>query len=330
MYIDGSLYDKITILTAPIGHQGSQYGGPHSVTKSLINGLSQLGVPFNYNPSREVDVADLVIVLADPNALRQAITLKRSGRIKKLLAGPNLVVLAKDDGGILAAPEVDICIVPSYWVQPSYEDDQPSLKNRIQIWYAGVDVDYWRPQKTLQQKLEQGYKDVLVYWKTESQEFCNRAESALKRHGFNPIRLRYGAYSRDQFKAQLEKVLFAVFITRSESQGIAFAECWAMDVPTLVWDPQQPLAIKGKVHWPIAACPYLSIWTGLLWKNENELSVLVHNIATQLRQFAPRDWIIDNMTDEISAKRLYAIAINAPDKKIEFPFEVNSSGCIVN
>jgi hypothetical protein len=319
---DSFLYQKITVLTAPIGQHSAQYGGPASVTASLLNGFTRLGVHFNYNPSRIDEVGDVVIVLANAHALGQAIILKQSGHIKKLLAGPNLVVRAIDDGGILASPEIDICIVPSYWVKPSYEDDQPTLKNRIQIWYAGVDTNYWQPTSSLQQKIDAGEKNVLVYWKTENEAFCRDVEIALKKHGFHPIRLHYNHYAKEQYKTKLSKCLFSVFITRSESQGIAFAESWAMDVPTLVWDPQQPLVIRGKEHWPVAACPYLTNSTGILWKNITEFNVLLQNIRDHVSNFSPRSWIEKNMTDLVSASNMLKIIQNAPDASLLLPIDI--------
>lgn len=321
-YIFGD-YQKITILTAPIGQHGSQYGGPLSVTQSLLAGLSKVGANFNHNPLRVEDVGDVVMVLCDVHALSQAIELKRNGVIKKLLAGPNLVVRAIDDGGILASPEIDICIVPSYWVKPSYEDDQPSLSNRIQIWYAGVDTNYWNPNVTFQQKLEAGVKNVLVYSKTEGEGFCRHVEDILRSRGFNPKRVNYGSYNKERFKHKLEKSLFAVFITRSESQGIAFAESWAMDVPTLVWDPQEPLVIRGKSHWPVAACPYLQPSNGLLWKNSDELVNILENIASLSSGFAPRSWVVKNMSDEVSARLLNTIINSQPDATISLPYQSN-------
>lgn len=313
-------YQKITLLTAPIGHNSSQYGGPLSVTQSLLNGLAHIGARFNYNPSQIEEVGDVVMVLANTHALGQVIELKRQGKVKKILAGPNLLVRANEDGGILASPEIDVCIVPSYWVKPSYEDDEPSLKNRIQIWYAGVDINYWNPTVTFQQKVKNGVKDVLVYWKTESESFCQQVEAILKKQGFNPKRLRYGSYDKERLKKKLSKSLFAVFITRSESQGIAFAESWAMDVPTIVWDPQEPLVIRGKSHWPVAACPYLQPSNGLLWRNQNELTGLIQNIGNFVPLFSPRSWVMQNMSDEVSARLLLTIINNEPNAVNILPF----------
>lgn len=300
-------FAKITILTAPIGRNVHQSGGPQSVTTSLIRGLRQIGTNFNFNPRSEKEIGDTVVVLADVNALRQAIQLKSSGRVKKLLAGPNLVVRANEAGGILGSPHVDVCIVPSAWVKPNYEDDLPILKGRIKIWYAGVNTTDWIPSAPLIEKIKSGNKDVLVYWKTESAEFCQKTAALLTKYGFNPFIVKYGSYDQSAMIQILSHTLFSVFITRSESQGIAFVEAWAMDVPTLVWDPQTPSNICGKDFWPISACPYLTPLTGINWQNISELEYILDNIGHTINYFEPRNWTLNNMTDQLSAQLMLSI-----------------------
>ena len=53
----------------------------------------------------------------------------------------------------------------------------------------------------------------------------------------------------------------AVFISRSESQGLALAEAWAMDVPTLVW--QGPPGDGGSLFNLSDPSPYLTSHTGV-------------------------------------------------------------------
>ena len=53
----------------------------------------------------------------------------------------------------------------------------------------------------------------------------------------------------------------AVFMSRSESQGLALAEAWAMDVPTLVW--QSPPGEPGSVFSLSDPAPYLTSDTGV-------------------------------------------------------------------
>lgn len=299
-------HEPITIMTAPLGHNG---WGHRQVTESLLHGLTQLGVPFVYNPASIDQVTDTVVVLADPHVLQQAIALKKMGRIKHLLAGPNIMVRADEYGGILAYPEVDVCIVPSPWVATAYEEEMPSLKGRIKCWYAGVDTVRWHPVSDNKSAIAS--KNVLVYWKTEHESFVAEVEAVVRACGFNPIRLRYGHYAPeqynytpDQYKMILNDVACAIFISRSESQGLALAEAWSMNVPTLVWDPGE-LHAHGRIYSTVSACPYLTQSTGCTWQQITELKNILENLPQYM--FAPRQWVLDCMTDRASAHMLCTI-----------------------
>jgi hypothetical protein len=223
--------------------------------------------------------------------------LKKQGRVKMILAGPNLVTRANEFNGLIASNAVDICIVPSLWVQKAYEEDMPSLKGKIRVWFAGIDTEYWRPTPRLKDK-------VLVYWKTEPVLFCEQVECCIKEKGFDPFRVHYGKYTKEQFKTYLDQSLFAVFISISESQGLALAECWSMNVATLVWNPQTMQA-HGRIYSEVSACPYLTSQTGKDWQQLSHLELLLNNHDSWLYQ--PRQWVLENMTYKHSAERMITI-----------------------
>jgi hypothetical protein len=273
--------------------------------QSIKNGMSDIGINVNYNPSTEDQVGNVVWVVSDIPALRQAIELKKRKKIKYLLAGPNLMVRANDHNNVLAAREIDVCIVPSEWVKNAYLEDAPALDGRIRIWFAGVDTTFWSNASSKEDRMNN--KKVLVYWKTESESFCLMVEKLLNQHGWIPVRMRYGQYNQHQYRSVLAQVSFSVFISRSESQGLALAEAWAMGVPTLVWDPQAPFVIQNKLHNPVDAAPYLTSATGLLWKDFDELNGLLNNIRQMMWLFNPSAWVIENMSNKKSAQAIVNI-----------------------
>jgi hypothetical protein len=243
------------------------------------------------------------------DALKQAISWKRSGKIKRLLAGPNLVVSPKDHNGIILSPEIDKYMVNSEWTKTAYIEDAPQLSQNIAIWPAGVDTKYWAPSQLLSIK---NTNNVLVYWKTESLEFCQTIEQILRKHNWNPIRIQYGHYNQETYKQMLENSVFAVFISRSESQGLALAEAWAMDVPTIVWNPNE-LTINGRIYSESSACPYLTLQTGICWKSFEEFEQSLLNIPLHLISFSPRAWVLKNMSDAASANILISIINSIKD-----------------
>src|SRR5882757_3664812 len=61
--------------------QQKKYGGHYAVTRSLVEGLQKIGADFNYNPMREKDISENVIVLAGVERLKEAIELKNKEKI---------------------------------------------------------------------------------------------------------------------------------------------------------------------------------------------------------------------------------------------------------
>jgi hypothetical protein len=285
-----------SLISRKPGPQKRRYGGHYAVTRSLVEGLRKIGADFNYNPE-ENKIAETVLVLSGPSVLRNAIRRKNKGEISFLLAGPNIADSVLDEDGIVGDPAVDYFIVPSSWIEKNVIGELPTLKGRVLCWYAGVDVEYWKPRGPKQKR------KVLVYWKTEKEEFCSAVETTLIQKGYTPVRITYGKYISKEYKQALDQCQFAVFLSRSESQGVALAESWSMDVPTLVWDPGE-LFFRGKAFEQVSACPYLSPETGQRWGDLPELEKLLDGYDNYKDQFNPRAHTVRNFSDEVCAQSL--------------------------
>ena len=272
--------------------------GPFGVYQSLIEGLRLLHVPFNGNPPIS-QVGDVVIVLSGVDNLRKAIGWKQANRISCLLGGPNIMNRPCDYNYLFTSKEVDACLVPSDWIRIAYEEDASMLKGRVSCWPAGVDIEEWKPA----QKKD---NSVVVYWKTGSEVLCQRVEGLLRKYKYVPIRVRYGSYNKATYKNILNKAKFAVFISRSESQGIALAEAWAMNVSTLAYDPGQ-LTYLGRRYSIVSSCPYLTEQTGKSWSNVQELETILKDFDSFAAQFNPRNWVVSHMSYEVSARKLINI-----------------------
>ena len=287
-------------------------GGHSSVNRSIQRGCELNHIPFNWNPSNDT-VYSTAIVLAGEGYVRHAIALKKQGIIKKLLVGPNVFVRSSDGGGIMGHPAIDRCIVPSDWVRVAYEEDNQALIGRTVVWPAGIDELYWQPEHAKNNES----KNVLVYWKTESEFFIREIELCLRLYGWNPITIRYGHYGQHYYKQLLENAAFAVFVSVSESQGLALAESWAMNVPTLVWDPQH-LVAHGRVYSVVTACPYLTDATGYRWQTIHDFEHLLQQIPAKLAVCSPRTWVLDNMTDSITIQNLMNIVYGIAPAEYSF------------
>lgn len=276
-------------------------GGHYAVTRSILNGLDKLKIQYRYNPPFEYLISSHVWALAGVDTLAYAIKLKNAGRIKYLAAGPNISVLPSWDNDILAHKAVDLCITNSDWTKTAYEEDSPALAGRIRIWPAGVDGLYWNPEKQPVKTKGQ----VLIYSKSTDAPLDD-VVNLLAELGFRHTILQYGSYSPEEYRNSLAESAFAVFLSKSESQGLALAEAWAMDVPTFVWNPGW-FRYEGHLFSNISAAPYLTDQTGQFWVDVHELRRVIRTWQNGEARYTPRSWVLAHMTDSISAKRLIEI-----------------------
>jgi hypothetical protein len=285
------------------GHR--HYRGHFAVTRSLIAGLERIGVDFNYNPNRISQLAESVVVLAGVRTLRQAIRLKRQGIIRKLVAGPNIVHFSSDFQSILAEPEVDAIITPSDWVAAHYIADNPSLWGRVFSWPAGVDARMWVPEPT---RMPQR---ILIFDKRTGSEDPHRVRpyiEYLRGRGWavDVLEREIGknGYTQGDYLSLLQRACLMVgFTVGSESQGIAWAEAWSADVPTLILKNTQQMFYGRNLT--VSTAPYLCEQNGLFF---NDLDHFKHQFAhweAHRNQFVARDWLLKNMSDEACARQLY-------------------------
>ncbi|PCJ59290.1 MAG: hypothetical protein COA79_11375 [Planctomycetota bacterium] len=281
-----------------------KYRGHFAVTRSLIEGLSAINASFNYNPCFPWQLADTVVVLAGVKTLRQAIRLKQKGAIKKLIAGPNIVSFSSDFSSIISHSEIDIAIAPSVWVVDLYIKENPKLNNKIFPWPAGVDTTYWQPNPVSKQDR------ILILDKRTEKDDPTRVkpyvEYLLSQGWQVDVLVRCGSegYTQDQYRNLLQQsCLMLGFTLGSESQGIAWAESWSTDVSTLILK-NTASTLNGK-SFDCSTAPYLCSKNGLFFDNFEDFKIQFNFWKTHSKEFEPRKWCLENMSDEVCASMLY-------------------------
>lgn len=330
------IIDKITILTDPIPegkyffkeyskiiirsllgfinykskyYSHKKYRGHFAVTKSLVVGLKLNNFDFNYNPRRLTKLSRTVVVLAGVRTLRQAIEFKQKGLIDKIFAGPNIVVFSADENSLLANPLIDFVITPSNWVIDLYISENPSLVDRIFSWPAGVDVDFWKPSNNI-------VRDQILIYEKRKQSYgpdisIESIHDYLILLGYNVKILRYGTFDQTIFLNELRKSqLFLGFSYGPESQSIAWAEAWSVDVPSLIWN-HKGFELSGR-KLIYSTAPYLSTETGLFFNDFEDFKLKFKQWELNKNIFNPRKWVLTNMSDSVCAESL----INKITKRI--------------
>ena len=233
----------------------STYPGHYALVRSVVEGLRAIKADFNFNP---VSVGELARVVYAPanEALLQAAALKRRGAIEYLVAGPVNALFADECNGILQMPEIDLVVIPSEWTRNFYRD-VPALAAKSRVCPCGVDTSYWQPADRGRDRA------AVVYWKSGDERFCESVEAIVRQCGLEPrrVRSRHGEhriFTPADYRALLDRAVIGVFLSTFETQGIALAEAWSMNVPTLVWDPKGEAEWLGRRFTSASSAPYLT------------------------------------------------------------------------
>ena len=271
-----------------------KYHGHPAVVRSLLEGLKGINEKYIFNPKKGVQITDHVHVLGGLNALKYAIRLKNQGKIKRLTAGPNIVISSADHQGIIGSKEIDFYLVNSEWTKSAYLKDNPLLKNRIGIFASGVNINHWNINKAYANN-----KRILFYYKSSDENLYQHCKKIGSKFGYQVDEIIYGKYTHEELKKKLKSADLVVYFTEWESQGIALVEIWATDTPTLVWNPGI-WSYNGN-EYPCSSAPYLSIETGLFFKDKEEFTRIFKNKQIDIKNFSPKKWVKNNLTDELSA-----------------------------
>ena len=97
-----------------------------------------------------------------------------------------------------------------------------------------------------------------------------------------------------------------IYLSESESQGLALQEAWIRNVPTLVWDGGYWQC--GKYKWQgSSSAPYLTKDCGMFFKGKEDFINKFETFLKNLPNFQPREYSLENFTDETATKNYLKI-----------------------
>lgn len=272
--------------------------GPQAVALSLKRGLSELGVEFFWNKPIANPIM-VACVLSGVKTLRWAIGRKKQGFIKKIIAGPNLIVLPSDAGGVILSPEIDFFVVPSQWSKDWLCHLEPEFGKKVLVWPAGVQD---------RGSLVNGQGFALVFQKNAPPEILRAVKAGLELKNIAYQVLAYGGFNRREYSSLLQKSRFMVYLSPSESQGLALHEAWMAGVPSLVWNPgfikyQNLIWKDAKI-----SAPYLVDACGYFFQGSEDFSSALEKFLSAYPSFTPRKYSLENFTNKIAAEKYLLIA----------------------
>jgi hypothetical protein len=283
-------------------------GGQERVFLNLMAGLDRLGASYRVNDYRHArrNPAELCCVLGKRQVLDD------EPWRNPLVVGPCIHDHPIADPELLARRDVRRILVPGPWMR---EMCRPAWGDLVQSWPVGIDTDRWQPQPQRPKTI-----DVLLYNKIRWDHARREAElmtpirQELSRRNLRVSEIIYGRYDPEDFCQRLHAAHAMVFVCEHETQGIAYQEALASGVPLLAWDHAgewlDPNYHPHRVRYaPVSSVPYFDGRCGLKFRDAAEFATTLPDFLERARagRFAPRDYILENLTLEKCAAQFVGI-----------------------
>lgn len=226
---------------------------------------------------------------------------------------PNPRILGPGDFG--TPPETEglaketrnaILIEPSDWFCDVY---RPYWKDKLWTWFAGIDTHKFQDASKHVKDI-----DVLIYdkirWYREKlvPTLLESITEYLRQQGHTFKVLRYGHHHHSLFFKTLKRSRSMIFLCEHETQGLAYQEAMAMNVPILAWDEgkiidptfrqYQPLAS------PVSSVPYFDERCGLTFTS-NAFAERWCRFWQDISTYCPRHYVQTTLSLEISARKYF-------------------------
>jgi len=260
--------------------------GPKQLLMNTLVGFNQLNVEIvtNRNLCR-FDQNPIWIPAGDLSFLNSQ-EIKLLSR-ENVTLGPNIDWFNDGIARVVNQLNQAKVLVPHHWVIAPVSK-RLSKDCRISVWHSGIDTDFWRKAKIYSKN-----NNVMIYLKNLGDlENLKHAETYLKRRNIKFTTLRYGSYTRTQFKSTLEQVNAAIWIGGTESQGLAMMECWSMGIPTLVLTKRNWIDPDGS-SFAASSAPYMTEAEGHFSKSDLFLNSDFDDFFSNLDKYSPRQNVQD-------------------------------------
>jgi len=178
-------------------------------------------------------------------------------------------------------------------------------------WFAGIDTVRDWPDLSTHKKTT----DVIIYdkirWNRENlvPQLLTNITSYLSKHGITYEIVRYGKYDHMTYRSILARSKMMIFLCEHETQGMAYQEALASNLPIVAWDPGfwcDPLCEKltlGRIS--TTSVPYFDDRCGAKFACASEFDSVFESVWIALSRFRPREFVRDRLSLDESA-RIYS------------------------
>jgi glycosyltransferase involved in cell wall biosynthesis len=200
-------------------------------------------------------------------------------------------------------PRFRIHLVLAQWM---YNMFHPIYGDACVRWYAGIETDEWVDTSSCAKDI-----DFLVYdkirWNHETLavELLHPIVDVLARRRLRTHVIRYKYHDHKTFQRLLERSRAMVFLCEHETQGLAYQEALACNVPVLAWDNGYWLDPLWKqvsnAMIPASSVPFFSADCGDRFANLSRFEEALNRFLDRMISYRPRQYVLENLSWQQSA-----------------------------
>jgi hypothetical protein len=204
---------------------------------------------------------------------------------------------------LMADPRFRRYLVSADWCLEMF---RPYYGEHCALWFAGIDVAHWPDSRQGERDI-----DVLVYdkirWDRERlvPGFLEPLVAELRRGGLSVQRLQYRFYDVPTYRRLLGRSRSMLFLCEHETQGIAYQEALASNVPVLAWDNGfwlDPLARRfSSQPIPASSVPYFDTRCGERFRDLASFSAVFELFWARLGSYEPRQYVKEHLSPAASS-----------------------------
>jgi hypothetical protein len=275
--------------------------GCWKVFNNLIAGLNQLNIKVSLNQKEEMNGC------LDGGALSDHLP-------GNTLIGPEIMVLPTE--------MLDPWKKWKYWTQPAQwvvdymRTFQETKDNMMFVWPVGVDTERFND---LGRNKSSFKHDCFIYYKNVTKQTpeskLNWVKSELEKRYLSYKVFSYGSYGEEEFVKATKECKFGIFLTGTESQGLAVMEVMSCGVPIYVFD--EKTFLYGDYTFSnnnVSSCAYFDNKCGVR-STDNTFNTFDNEFIKKIDTYDPRSFIVDNHSLKAGAKRYFDILTHIKNVK---------------
>jgi glycosyltransferase involved in cell wall biosynthesis len=230
----------------------------------------------------------------------------------KIIYGPQMFIFPSGPiVGPLDTTLVGRCVYNtlSKWNEGIIRECVPELRMPIVQFPFPVDTERFVPtdiNKTL---------DCIVYYKHRNPKLFQSVLQILQEKKISYKVFQYGSYKETEYLEALQQTKFMISIDAHESQGFALEEAMACNIPLLVLDASSMYDEMYSENAPVysyqypkkllaTSVPYWSNECGIKITTIEEFPKAFEYMLESYHIFTPRNYILDNLSDEVCMRRI--------------------------